>query len=147
MKNKSDAEVFKLYQQAKREIDSFIAIGSKEDDEQIADLKRKKVEPKKVIEAEQEAVKEAKVVENPKEAEIEKVAENVTSSSQSVNRKGFKRETFARKKRKVEVQSSDESKDEEEKEKDDEVILQVEKARVMALTTWSVHEEPGVIHV
>lgn len=62
LKNKIDNEVFKLYQQARREMNTFIAIGLKEDEEQIADM-NKKMEPEKIIEAEQEEVKEAKSVE------------------------------------------------------------------------------------
>lgn len=40
------------------------------------------------------------------------------------------------------VQRSDESEDEEEKAEED---VQAEQAKEMALTTWSKHEEPGVI--
>ena len=68
LKNKSDAEVFKLHQQAKREIDSFIAIGSKEDEELITDMNRKVLGPEKVIEAEKAQEKEAEIIEKPKEA-------------------------------------------------------------------------------
>ena len=57
LKNKSDAEVFKLY--AKREIDSFIVNGSKEDEELIADMNRKDFGIEKVIEAEKAQEKEA----------------------------------------------------------------------------------------
>ena len=41
LKNKTDVEVFKLYLQAKREMNTFIAIGSKEDEEQIADMNKR----------------------------------------------------------------------------------------------------------
>ena len=122
MKNKSDSEVFKLYQQAKREIESFIAIGSKEDEEQFADMNTKDLGPEKAIEAAmvQEVVKEKEAITMEESKKAEKViekesnADNVPSPSQIVKRRGVKRKKFARKKRKVDIQSSLEYEEEEE---------------------------------
>jgi hypothetical protein len=101
-----------------RETKFFIAIGSKEDEEQIVDLNKKDLGPEKAIEAEivQEVVKEKETIEEPKKTENvieqEDKAENVSSPSQSVKRRGGRKNTFARKKRMVDVQSHSEFEEE-----------------------------------
>lgn len=130
MKHKSDQEVFKLYQQAKKEINTFFPIGSKRDEEHIAHL-NKRVTYEKVSEAEQ--VKQAKTIEKPN------IVENVTSSSQSAKRKGVIHKTFAKKKRKIIEESSNEYEKAEVNTK--------EKEQEMTLATWSEIDEPGVIKV
>ena len=101
LKHKTDQEVFNLYQQAKKEINTFFPMGSERYKEHIAHL-NKRVASEKVSEAER---KEAEVIEEEK-----------TSSSIGTKRKSVRRKTFARKKQNVAVQSSSES---EDNEKDD----------------------------
>ena len=88
LNHKSDQEVFDLYQQAKREMDTFYPMGCAEDEEQIAQMNNKLV-PEKAIETEQ--VKET---------------ETIIPPSQSVKRKSVGHKTFARKKKKITDESN-----------------------------------------
>jgi hypothetical protein len=117
LKPKSDQEVFDLYQQARREMDTFYPMGCAEDLEHFAQMNKKLV-PEKVIEAEQVKLTETKI-----------------PPSQSVKRKSVGHKTFARKKKKISDESSSDVDKAEEVEEEHETTLAV----------WSELEEPEVI--
>ena len=133
LKHKSIQEVFNLYQQAKKEMDTFFPMGCARDEEHFAQMNKKLV-PEKVSEAE---LKEAEAIEEEK-----------TSSSRGTKRKSIRKKTFARKKQNVAVQSNSESEDDENDEYvDDYEHIPPEhlNQQMQVLTVVAKREEPEVV--
>ena len=137
LKPKSDKEVFDLYQQAKRQTDTFYPMGCAEDLEYIAQMNKKLV-PEKVVEVEH--VKETDVLK-----QLDDVAEKTTSSIQSGKRKGVVHKTFAKKKRKIGEESSSKPEGDEFKNDYDHIPSEHLKEQLKVLTMIGKMEDPEVV--
>lgn len=137
LKPKSDEEVFDLYQQAKRQTDTFYPMGCAEDLEYIAQMNKKLV-PNKV--AKVEHVQEADGVK-----QLDDSADKTTSSVQSGKRKGVVHKSFAKKKRKTGEESSSKPEGHEFKNDYDHIPSDHLKEQLKVLTMVGKMEEPEVV--
>ncbi|PWA71938.1 hypothetical protein CTI12_AA267660 [Artemisia annua] len=139
LRGKTDSEIFEMYQHARTECDRFIAMGSKEDEEIIAEMNRKLRGDKST--GEPEKIKEVENATKPKDAEQEENTANIKPVLSDENKKrGIVQKTFARKKREVDnAGGSGLNKGESTGDKAD-------RQRVMTLTFLSPHKEPDLLN-